>query len=137
MTWFEPLATVASWQTFSALLLLWLAFFFGRTLRTGQVPLIERIARISDPTLTTALCRYTRSLTAVWSAYFVVAAVLSLTRSTASVWTGAWVWLGAAVLFIGEHQLRPHLFPEQTFPGVMQQIRDTWHVWHVGQKKSD
>ncbi|MEO7253212.1 MAG: hypothetical protein ABIZ64_03105 [Casimicrobium sp.] len=137
MTWFEPLATVFSWQNFSALVLFWLAVLFGRTLRSGQVPLIERIARVSDPALTASLCRYTRRLTGVWSAYFVLAAVLTLTRSAPSVWTGAWVWLGAAVLFIGEHQLRPHLFPAQTFPGVTQQIRDTWRVWHFDNKKSD
>ena len=137
MAWLEPLASVASWQTFSALVLLWLAVFFGRTLRPGQVPLIERIARVSDPLLTAALCRYTRRLTGIWSGYFVIAAVLTVTRSTSSVWTGACVWLGAAVLFVGEHQLRSLLFPDQTFPGVLHQIRDTWRVWHFDKKKSD
>ena len=31
------------------LVLLWLAVFFGRTLRAGAMPLIERVARIGKP----------------------------------------------------------------------------------------
>jgi len=56
------------------LVLLGLAVVFGRTLRGGDVPLIERVARIGKPALSAPLCRYTRGLTAVWAAYFLAAA---------------------------------------------------------------
>lgn len=111
------------------LVLAWLAFFFGRTLRPGQVPLIERIARRGDPQMTEALCRYTRRLTAVWVAYFLLAALVILMARAAPVATGAGIWLGTIVLFVGEHRLRPHLFPGRNFPGLLQQVRDTWAVW--------
>jgi uncharacterized membrane protein len=61
----------------SPVILLGLALFFGRTLRPGHTPLIERIARRSTAILSDALCRYTRRLTAIWCGYFVGAAALS------------------------------------------------------------
>jgi uncharacterized membrane protein len=117
--------------------LAWLAFFFGRTLRRGQVPLIERIASVSDPEMTPPLRRYTRRLTAVWSAYFVAAALLCLAAGPSWTGAGAWVWVGTAVLFIGEHRLRPRLFPGRSFPGLAQQVRDTWRVWHPGKRAAE
>ncbi len=63
-----------------------------------------------------------------------VAALLAMTASPSSHSTGAWVWAGSAVLFVGEHWLRPRLFPGQTFPGLVQQLRDTWSVWHPGKR---
>jgi uncharacterized membrane protein len=113
----------------SLLGLAWLAFFFGRTLRVGQTPLIERFARASTPELTPALCVYMRWLTGVWCAYFVLAAVASWGTGQSLVSTGAFVWIGTIVLFVGEHRLRPKFFPGQEFPGLLQQVRDTWHVW--------
>ena len=112
------------------MVLVWLAYFFGRTLRTGNTPLIERFARVSTPKMTPALCRYTRRLTGIWCAYFLVAAVVSLVANNATVWTGLCIWIGSAALFIGEHRLRPKFFPGQEFPGLVQQVKDTWHVWH-------
>ena len=111
----------------------WLAVFFGRTLRAGQTPLIERIARVSDPALSPPLCRYTRRLTALWCGYFVVAALLSVSLGDVVPVAGVLVWLGSALLFVGEHRLRPRLFPGQAFPGLVQQVRDTWSVWHPRQ----
>ena len=43
------------WRAASFLMLGWLAVFFGRTLAPGQTPLIERIARVSDPAMTPPL----------------------------------------------------------------------------------
>jgi len=106
----------------------WLAVFFGRTLATGRVPLIEQIARIGDPDLKPALQRYTRVLTAVWAAYFMIAALAALWGLGQHV--GAWAGLGSLLLFVGEHRLRPHFFPGESFPGLTQQVRDTWTIWH-------
>lgn len=123
-------AATAVWRAISGLVLVWLAFFFGRTLRLGQTPLIERFARVSNPAMTPALCLYTRRLTGIWCAYFIVAAVASWFSGYAPVWTGGCIWIGSAILFIGEHRLRPGFFPGQIFPGLLRQLSDTWHVWH-------
>lgn len=117
------------------LVLAWLAVFFGRTLRAGQTPLIECIARRSSPSLSEPLRRYTRRLTLVWCVYFVLAAAATAAANwLQTVGFGmvqAGVWSGTALLFIGERGLRPLLFPDESFPGLIQQIRDTVGVWHV------
>jgi uncharacterized membrane protein len=134
---FESFPATVLWRMVSGLGLLWLAIFFARTLRTGQVPLIQRIARASDAALAPELCRYTRRLTAIWSAHFGAAAALILFAATRSSpggtpfdWAGSIVWSGTFVLFVGEHRLRRHLFPAKKFPGLWQQVQDTWSVWH-------
>ena len=114
--------------------LLWLAFFFGRTLRTGHTPLIERIARQSRPDMPPALCRYTRRLTAVWCVYFVIAALLSAaalfeTQNIGHLRRSLLIWAGTVVLFVGERMIRPWLFPGEKFPSLVEQLRDTWSAW--------
>jgi uncharacterized membrane protein len=111
------------------LVLLWLAFFFGRTLRAGATPLIERIARQGKPALSLALCRYTRVLTVVWSAYFVLAAALSVTARFGVEQSSVGVTAASTLLFVGEYWVRRRLFPHEFFPGLVQQIRDTVSVW--------
>src|SRR5688572_6735921 len=115
----------------------WLAWFFGRTLLAGREPLITRIARVSDPGLAPALCRYTRRLTAVWCGYFVLAASTFLLWGEALAGGGLLVWAGTIVLFVGEHWLRPLLFPGERFPGLRQQLRDTLRVWRPAGKNND
>ncbi len=124
-----PLDGATVWRAFSVLVLCWLAFFFGRTLLAGQVPLIERIARVSDPDMPEPVLRYTRHLTAIWAVYFVLAAMLTLLGGLPA-GGGAWVAIGSIFLFVGEHRLRPRFFPGRTFPGLAQQLRDTWRVWN-------
>jgi uncharacterized membrane protein len=127
--WLQSLGVASLWRALPVVVLAGSALFFGRTLQPGQVPLIERIARVSDPEFSEPMQRYTRRLTAIWAAYFVLAAVVYLSAGAPGPGTGAWVWLGAAVLFVGEHRLRPRFFPGRTFPGLAQQLRDTWRVW--------
>jgi uncharacterized membrane protein len=112
------------------LALLWLAVFFGRTLRRGATPLIERIALVSNPALPRALRRYTRRLTTVWCIYFVTAAVLTAT-ATASSYVSLAVPAATVMLFVGERWVRPWFFPDEAFPGLLQQFRDTWRVWRI------
>jgi uncharacterized membrane protein len=109
-----------------------LALVFGLSLRRGRRPLIERIARVGDPDLAPDLCRYTRMLTAAWCAYFCVAALAAAAIGGRGSWwhSGVLVGVGAALLFVGEHRLRPRLFPGRRFPTLAQQLRDTWAVWH-------
>ena len=87
--------------------------------------------------MTAPLRRYTRQLTMLWCGYFVVAALISFFLGDAIPRTGVMVLLGSAMLFVGEHRLRPHLFPGQAFPGLLQQIRDTWSVWHPRKRTPD
>lgn len=119
----------------SPLALLWLAFFFGRTLRPGRTPLIEQIARRSSALLSVPLRRYTRRLTAIWCVYFVGAAAMSAVLAW---WGGATlgsmgvaILAGSALLFVGEHRLRSRIFPQEAFPGLLQQLRDTWSIWRT------
>ncbi len=120
----------------SPIVLLGLAWFFGRTLRSGHTPLIERIARRSTAILSDALCRYTRRLTAIWCGYFVGAASLSAmvgwsSGGAAFSRVGLVVLAGSVLLFVGERWLRPLIFPHEVFPGLLQQARDTWSVWRT------
>lgn len=129
----DPLASLV-WdglRYLPSLVLLWLAFLFGRTLRAGATPLIERIARHGNPALSPALCRYTRRLTALWCAYFVVAAALTAMANLAYAAVSLAVWAGTVVLFVGERWVRPKLFPGEVFPGLAQQLRDTWRIWRT------
>lgn len=128
----EALDATYPWRVVPFLMLGWLAFLFGRTLRAGHVPLIERIARVSDPELTPELRHYTRRLTAIWTFYFVIVALLSLGAAMPNGWTSGLVCSGAVVLFVGERWLRPCLFPGRSFPSLTRQLRDTWSVWRRG-----
>lgn len=116
------------WRAVSLIMLGSLALFFGRTLRRGEQALITRVARVSEPALPAELVRYTRRLTAIWCVWFVFAAAACL-ASGSVFWSSALTWTGTAALLVGEHRLRPHLFPGRKFPGLLQQARDTLLVW--------
>jgi uncharacterized membrane protein len=135
--WISSLDVGAVWRAASAAMCGWLALFFGRTLLPGREALIERIARVSDPDLKPPLVRYTRWLTALWCAYFVMAAVLLLYAGASSFPAGIAVSMGSVVLFVGEHRLRHLIFRGESFPGLVQQVRDTWSVWHPGKRIAD
>jgi uncharacterized membrane protein len=138
MDWLASLGVATVWRGVSVLMLAWLAIFFGHTLAPGRVPLIERIARVSDPELKPSLRRYTRLLTALWCAYFTIAALLAFWGpGGSSVNAGAWAGLGSAALFVGEHRLRRWIFPGEVFPGLAQQVRDTWSIWHPRKRIGD
>ena len=125
----QALEVVDVWRALPVIVLGWLAYSFGRTLFSGRVPLIERIARAGEPDLPPQLCRYTRQLTTLWCGYFLLAALFSSAVELPLGWAGILVWAGAVVLFVGEHWLRPRLFPGRSFPGLAQQLRDTLRVW--------
>lgn len=114
------------WQILTACALLGLAFQFGRTLCTGQVPLIEQIARVRRPDLPETLRRYTRRLTLLWFVYLVAAALFLLIGGIAQPIKAASVGLTTMIFFVSEHHLRKHLFPEERFPSLFQQVTDTF-----------
>lgn len=129
----ESLTSIAAacWRHVPVLVLLWLAFFFGRTLRSGSTPLIERIARRGNPVLSSALRRYTRRLTAIWCAYFLIAAAMTLAAHAGVRPVGLGVAAASALFFVGEYWVRLRLFPDDSFPGLVQQVRDTVSVWRL------
>ncbi|MCW5657546.1 MAG: hypothetical protein KIT60_07570 [Burkholderiaceae bacterium] len=107
---------------------------FGATLRRGAMPLISTFAARVHGSLTPAMLRYTRQVTAVWSAYFALMVVLSLGLFIAAPW---WWWsvfanlvtpLSAVSLFVGEHLVRYRLHPEferTTLSQAFRAYRDT------------
>jgi len=127
----EALASLASASVrwLPTLALAWLAIFFGATLRSGEVPLIERVARIGKPGLSEPLCRYARLLTALWCAYFLVAAGVAAFGGWGFAQASAGVAVASVALFVGEHRIRRMIFPEEWFPGLIQQVRDTVRIW--------
>jgi uncharacterized membrane protein len=119
----------AALRLLPTLVLLWLAWFFGRTLRAGEMPLIERVARIAKPALSPSLVRYTRVLTAIWCAYFVGVAVLNLAADLGFSRLSLGVALASAAFFVIEYGLRRLLYPDEYFPNLIEQVRDTVRVW--------
>ena len=111
------------------LVLLWLAWFFGRTLRRGEMPLIERVARVAKPALSPTLVRYTRGLTALWCLYFIAAAALNLAADPGFSRVSLGVAATSAAFFVAEYGLRRLLFPGEYFPNLVEQVRDTVRVW--------
>lgn len=114
------------------------AWWFGRSLRAGRVPLITRIvARMDDvapEAMAPDLRRYTRGLTAAWAWLLAVLALLNLLLSVVAVPDGLlatlgassplpitrtqWSWLANVSnygviggFFIAEYQFRKRRFP--------------------------
>lgn len=126
---FDSIAFTNIWRFTAACALVWLAIKFGLTLRTGRIALIEQIARIGNPNLSPRLCLYTRRLTIVWCIYFVLAVLYLFIDEISQLTKGFSIGLCSIVFFVGEHRVRPYLFPEEKFPNIYQQIRDTWTIW--------
>lgn len=114
-----------------------MAFFFGRTLRAGSAPLIERIARKEHPDLPPDMARHARWLTGAWTAcfaaLFLIALALApfLSLEAWSRWVHALGYVVPGVLFLGEHVYRHHRFPHRTqgslavlVPNVVAVIRE-------------
>jgi uncharacterized membrane protein len=113
-----------------------LAGWFGATLRAGREPLVSRFARIERGILEPDLDRYTRTLTWVWTAFFLTMAAVSATLATlpsplAWTWfTAVGNWVCVAALFLGEYLYRrarfgryAHAAPGELFALVRAQWR--------------
>lgn len=89
---------------------------FGLSLRNPP-PMIERIARLSHPDLPEEAVRYTRHVTEVWCAFFLLNAAISVwtafaaSRELWALYNGFIAYLAMGTLFGGEWLLRRHLFP--------------------------
>lgn len=94
-----------------------LAVLFGRTLVAGREPLVTRFARIVRGELPPEIVGYTRSVTAAWTLFFIVMALIAIVLySTASreAWS-AFVNLltipCVLAMFVGEYAVRRIRFP--------------------------
>ena len=93
-----------------------MAFFFGRTLRAGSEPLINRIARKEHPDLPADMARHARWLTKMWTGCFVALFVVALALApwlSLAAWSRGVQLLGyvvPGVLFLGEYVYRHRRF---------------------------
>ncbi|WP_047243208.1 membrane protein [Chromobacterium subtsugae] len=98
-----------------------LAVFAG-SLRFGP-PLIERLARLTEPELDARAIRYTRAVTQVWCGFFIVNGSLSLATALwadNAVWTaynGCISYLLMGALFGGEWLVRQRVKSRNTTHG--------------------
>lgn len=91
-----------------------LAWFFGRTLVAGRVPLVTSLARVvhAVPALPPAIERYTRAVTATWCAFFVAMAAVSAALAAfapLAIWSlfaNVAAAPLAAAMFVGEYAYR-------------------------------
>lgn len=122
-----------------------LAWLFGHTLRSGSVPLIERLVRLlhpADEVLDAAIPPYARRLTLAWTVLFAVLAIVNLALALVATPGGVLesagiaspvgvsreVWsLFANVLnyaivvafFVLEYAYRRRKFPQQPYRGIV------------------
>lgn len=124
MAWFDILR-----RGISTAFMLWLALRFGLSLRAARVPIIEQIARLSEPSLSPKHQSYVRCLTWVWCVYFLIVALVMLIGIISFPWGGVIVALSSIVLFVLEYKIRFYIFPKQSFPSLLTQVKHTYRVW--------
>jgi uncharacterized membrane protein len=106
-----------------------LGAWFGRTLLPGREPLISQFASLERGQLEPVLARYTRRLTAVWTAFFAAMAVLSAALAlladgeTWSFFTNGLNYGLMAVLFFGEYIYRRVRYSEFRHASLPRMIR--------------
>ncbi|HZF15166.1 MAG TPA: hypothetical protein VE046_04410 [Steroidobacteraceae bacterium] len=106
-----------------------LLVLFGSSLRSGQEPLVSRIARFERGTLSDDLAAYTRRLTLLWSLLFValtISAIVLAIAATPRVWSLAtnfihYLVIGAA--FVGEYAYRRWRFRHLPHAGFIANLR--------------
>jgi uncharacterized membrane protein len=119
---------------------LFAAWVFGHTLAAGQVPLIERVARLMhEPDgISEEIAIYARRVTLAWAVFLIVLALLNLTLALVAEPGGILLWMGirpavtvpveiwslfanflnyilAGAFFLAEYLYRQHRFPEQPY----------------------
>lgn len=102
------------------IVLLTTAWVFGSSLRSGRMPLIERIARFIDQgdAMPRELVAYTRTLTWVWTTVPLALALVSVllaqfaSREAWSLFTNVLSYPALAVLFVAEYPYRRWRYPD-------------------------
>lgn len=107
-----------------------MAWFFGRTLRPGEVPFIVRVARMEHPDLPADMERHAGRLTALWTACFAMmfaaalAAAFALGLQDWSRWVHAMGYVVPALLFVGELAYRNRRFATRTHGSLAVLVRN-------------
>ena len=106
-----------------------LAAVFGRTLFGGRVPLVTHFARMVHGELPAEVARYTRQVTAAWTALFLGIAAASCALYLGG-WLAAWSFLAnflnpalLAAMFVLEYVVRHRVLPDWERVGVLGGIR--------------
>jgi uncharacterized membrane protein len=138
------------------------AWIFGHTLAAGQVPLIERLARLlhEEGELPADIARYARNVTITWTLFLSGLAVLNLTLALLATPDGILLMMGvqpavtvpvevwslfanfidyvmAGLLFLGEYAWRQHKFPKQPYRNFFDFINRARRVGHrvIGERR--
>lgn len=107
-----------------------MAWFFGRTLRPGEVPFIVRVARMEHPDLPEDMARHATRLTALWTALFasmfLVALGLSFTLDLQDWSRGvhAMGYVAPAAFFVGELAYRSRRFRARDHASIPVLVRN-------------
>lgn len=102
---------------------------FGHTLRSGQTPLVSRLASLVHGQLSPALARYTRQVTWAWTLYFSSMTLVSLLLfwlAPIAVWSVFANLLSLPLLilmFVAEYGVRVCLLSPSERTGPIQAIR--------------
>jgi uncharacterized membrane protein len=124
------------------------AWVFGHTLARGQVPLVERLARLlhESETLPPDIVRYARSVTLAWTLLLCALGLLNLTLAlvaepggilailgitppftvsveTWSLFANCIDYLIAGAFFVGEYFYRDSRFPEHPYRNLIDFVR--------------
>lgn len=105
-----------------------LCIAFGRTLATGSVPMVSRLAERVHGPLSPRLQRYTRAVTWAWVAYFALmplASVLLFVLAPRAAWSVFINFLTLPLLlamFAGEYAVRIFLIPREERAGFLESI---------------
>lgn len=138
------------------------AWVFGHTLAPGQVPLIERLARLlhEEGGITDDIARYARRVTLAWTLFLSGLAVLNLTLALLATPGGILLMMGvhpivtvpvevwslfanfidyamAGVLFLAEYAYRQRKFPDQPYRNFFDFINRARRVGHrvIGERR--
>jgi uncharacterized membrane protein len=106
-----------------------LATAFGRTLIAGHEPLVTRFARLVHGELPPPVERYTRGVTAVWTAFFTVMAAVAIalyvfaSREAWSAFVNLLTIPCVTILFIVEYAVRRIRFPDFEHVSILEGAR--------------
>jgi uncharacterized membrane protein len=109
--------------------------FFARTLMPGKEPVILQVIRVDIRDVPATMAAYARGLTAVWALFF---ALMTSASAGLALWAdlATWSWfanvlnpLAAALLFFGEHVIRPRRFGGPASPARTVRLMLQARLW--------
>lgn len=106
-----------------------LAVLFGRTLLGGREPLVTRFARIVRGELPPEIVRYTRTVTAAWTLFFIVMGIVALAlysfapREAWSAFVNLFTIPCVVAMFVGEYAVRRFRFPSLEHSSILDGAR--------------